>query len=559
MLTPRISFGPIQGVMNASFSLSRGEGPSACTITTPPVPSLDGRQGTLYLSDGFRSISFKQCVVGSFWPTSSEGVLWRVAILDRRWKWQFGQISGEYNIWKAGERVLAREKNARELVKLVFAACGETDFDVSRVPTDAYPHVAWDMTKPSVALAALLQELNLFVTLSVQDRAVVYPDGVGMSLPSLPYKSFGTGLSLSNIPDSLGVTSAPFAWQFDLELEPVGLDRAEDGEDPIKPINELSYTPAGGWGKAVPPPHGKFLPPQIPDKRDRDLAIDTVWKWYRAKVPAGNLFNADIAVEELAQILPLLDYQLGREVVDESTQEKARKKPQVYGRFFDRGGTGSNNASTLESNLLTAAGKKQIYKGSFQIDNERGVVKFADTVFLFDSEEREDPNKNYAPAELRLRVAINFRDKDTHAAWRQFVKEDLKGVRRGTQTLWIPREDVHPEWASKQDGSGDYENTEAVEAALRRYLAAEKQRLIGRLPENATYPYLVPFAPDGRIATVTFAIDGEGLISTTVSKDGDQLGPIATIKERRDRLLMQHAVAEEKRRNEAKKAGDDNP
>ena len=513
-------------------------------------------------SDGPRSVSFRDCILGDINPTLDAGTSFRLAIYDRRWKLQFGQVSGQYNVWKAGERILAQEKTPQQLATLAFDAAGVDRFDVSRMPTDVYPKIEWDVTTPADALNELLDITNCYLCLTAQDKLVVFPDGVGAELPRLPFKSYGTGIKLGNIPDKIGVTSAPFMWQKNLKLVPVGKDN--DEAQTIKPIDDLSYKPAGGWGSMVHQPD-KFL--SIANKCDRKLAVESVWRWYRVDMTGfESLFHVNQAPTELRQILPLLDFQLAKEKIDLSTGEQARRKPVVYGVFYDRNGVGENNVTTFSDDISlnvgacspTAKKSKLIFQGQFEIDNERGIVKFGDPMFKL-SGSNFDTDREYEPADIRLRIAINFRNKDTLAAYRQFRELPVPGVKRGTKTLWVPKEDLFPEWRVRHSDSKTFENTTFVDQQLVKYVRYELAKFTNKLPSNASYPMLVPMSPDGRIAQVTYSIDGSGKIGTSMSRDGDELGPLGTYQERKLKWQIKASVDQAKRNRQAKKDEDDRP
>ena len=75
---------------------------------------------------------------------NEDGLVWQVSLLDRRWKWAFGQVWGEFNIRDDGELLVsAFERTPQELAEYLLIAAGESLYDVSQLPNDTRPHVEW--------------------------------------------------------------------------------------------------------------------------------------------------------------------------------------------------------------------------------------------------------------------------------------------------------------------------------------------------------------------------------------------------------------------------------
>ncbi|MCX8092493.1 MAG: hypothetical protein N3I86_16450, partial [Verrucomicrobiae bacterium] len=57
--------------------------------------------------------------------------VYRVRIQDRRWKWRFGQISGEYNVRRDDNQqnfLLGTARNPQQLARLCLDAMGEQNY-----------------------------------------------------------------------------------------------------------------------------------------------------------------------------------------------------------------------------------------------------------------------------------------------------------------------------------------------------------------------------------------------------------------------------------------------
>src|SRR5690349_6578338 len=94
-----ITFGPLASIRGMEGSLTRGIYPSVFTLYCLPTDNLDSI-GTLSFSDGSNTISLSNCAIGGAfirkpydgkWPSQA------IHVLDRRWKWRFSNVSGDWN------------------------------------------------------------------------------------------------------------------------------------------------------------------------------------------------------------------------------------------------------------------------------------------------------------------------------------------------------------------------------------------------------------------------------------------------------------------------------
>lgn len=550
LLKPRFSFGKIRGVISASFAYSRGVSPSLCTVTINPGVPLDRAPHTMTFSDGYRTISLRDCIISDMSPERGEDGFQSItlSILDRRWRWRFGQVSGVYNLRKAGQIVPSTRKSARELAEICFHALGEKRFDLRAMPNNSFPHVDWDMQRPDAALDEVCKSVNCHVVLRFDDTPAVYRDGFGDELPALPSSSQGEGYDFGVLPGQVGVASAPMMWQLDLPLLPVGLDL--DGR--IKRIDRLSYRPSEGWANAGDPAYLQGVrTPEGSDKNVvRKLAAKTVYRWYAISLPEGlkKMPTTGIAVKSVRQLLPVLDHQLDVEEFDRAdsllspSQDlgKVRKPVQVYGLFYDESGIDSNSGEKISRDLK--ANPRLIYEKSFQIDNDRGLVQFADPVYYL-------KDGKYRWANLRLRCAVNFYHPETGAAYRLQMRRKLFSA-GGAGVDWEAREDIQPEWKrfSQGEQSGDVsENLKDVKAQLGYYLAYAVGKYQTKAPASGSYPMLIPASPDGRIAQVIYSIASSGEISTSVHRDVEGLTNVVPYEDRRKQLAQLAGLQQQQR------------
>ena len=79
-------------------TVSHGISPASFVLVTYPQEKAPDEFGNLVIGDGARKITLKDCKVDAISGTaSSGGQTWTLSILDRRWKWAGGKISGRYN------------------------------------------------------------------------------------------------------------------------------------------------------------------------------------------------------------------------------------------------------------------------------------------------------------------------------------------------------------------------------------------------------------------------------------------------------------------------------
>lgn len=295
----RATFPGVQGVLSCSYTLSHGTAPGCAALDILPQEELESGGGDLVITDGYGTITLKDCKVDRHsFERNSGGLIWRITILDRRWKWRFGYIEGRYNLRdQQGKLIKHTVKTPRELAVLCLDEAGESNYDVSALPEEeaARLPVTWEGVPPMEALASLAEQFGCRVVYQPLDDSVrVVKLGQGEQLPpdssGGPILDGGLTLDPPERPDFLRVVCAPTLINTWFYLEAVGLD--VDGR--IKPINRLSYAPGfvagatpdedmpGSWAKCPPPTFPGLAPGNTPENlRIRGLAQQSVFRWYR--------------------------------------------------------------------------------------------------------------------------------------------------------------------------------------------------------------------------------------------------------------------------------------
>lgn len=585
-LTPFFQYGSIKGVESASYSLSRGTAASVCTVTIPPDYALNFSPKPLVFSDGVRTVRLSNCIVSSVVPSiGADGYeRWTVQILDRRWKWKSGQISGRYNIRHGGLIRRDTQKTVQELAKLCLTAMGEKNYDVKKMPNDTYPYIDWTLMTPNAALEQLCQIVNCHVCLNEQDKVVIWPDGLGKDLPALPSSSQGITFDCGVRPGVVNAVSAPAVWQLNFDLLAVGLDV----DNKIKPVWELSYIPEFERDDGTKIKTWAYEPPPFMGvaKEFRKLAQETVWRWYQILPPGwveidgqgkakirkeGGMQEmpwAKESIKSVRQFFPLLDHQLDYAQISHVDRKdlssgdtsfdpllRARKPAQVLGLFDDGEGRGNDNGIDAVTNALDADKSNEphwetpfLYPGGFSIDQERGLVIFSDPVFRLWTQSGGDGVMNTADddldfrgqAQLYLRVACNFYDLKTNVPYRVCRNQTIKGAPDPKGEAFFAHEDVTPEFYTRfewNEFKATYDsaagNISDSNKKLDYYLGYTVKKFETRIPAFARYPWLQPYAPDGLIAQVNFEIDGEGRLSTTINREKEGLSNMPSYDDRR--------------------------
>src|ERR1051326_9104851 len=151
-----MSFPGIQQIESGSFTLSHGISPSIATLEILPQEPPIAAGGTLLIAmvGAGIEIAFPSCKIQSAsMQYNASGLVFRLAIEDRRWAWKFGEIYGEYNQrLPDGSIDPATAVTPQNLATLCLIAMGESSFDVSQLPNDTYPQVKWEGDVPARAL-----------------------------------------------------------------------------------------------------------------------------------------------------------------------------------------------------------------------------------------------------------------------------------------------------------------------------------------------------------------------------------------------------------------------
>ncbi len=251
--------------VSCSYTCSHGITPGVAQLVLPL--SQDGKlktYGNLVIRDDTDANPFVilfDCKISDFQATRvGDGRGFIASILDRRWKWAFPTIDGNYNI--RDEKGLIKDwsrKSLAELIDLCLQAMDEIGYAIKLPDVEAeyLDEVNWSDTNAAQALAELVERHGGVVIYQpeylgggVGDKVIIAKAGEGDPLPKLNYSDFMPAQDLPEGPKSISITTAPICYQVAIPLEAVGFEPG--GE--IVPIDDLSYKPTAGWSAGGPPP-----------------------------------------------------------------------------------------------------------------------------------------------------------------------------------------------------------------------------------------------------------------------------------------------------------------
>lgn len=563
---------PEGNILEGSYSLRHGISPGVATLTILPTV-LTNEVGTLSLTYGGLRLDFPDMKVdaGSFVHDSTGQVI-QLNLLDRRWKWRFGAISGNYNLRKQtyGKYVdtLLRhtEKKPTELMALCLQAMGETGYDLGGVPNLLRPEVHWSNDNPAQELARLADLCGCRVVLKTSGRVGVYPVGVGARLPEGgEVISMGSSVDLPEKPDLVMAVCGPTLYQIDVLLEAVGLDL--DGQ--VKPVNDLSYTPSNGWTHDPPTAHpnaGDTLP-ETQRRAARDLAVATVWRWYRIHSAPRGLDNEPLTVPGYTglvmtrdQLLPLETEQVEMGVQLEvvtivgvpANQYMPQRKPALIWGYYavSPNGRPRNNLDPADADVMDEgtivprwAAPGAAYRDGFSIRGDIGVIVFSQPVYAYS----DAPAGGFLifPATLALRTACSIRAAkgaapDCHS---DTMRVPGKTYGTGPRVIHLPdiQRYVWPTYSERGNAvrsindntdEGFMPGTPGLDKQLQHYLSYAVREYQVPAGQEATYTGILPLSPDGAIQEVGWTA-GSGPAETRAGLNTELGLSSVSYKERR--------------------------
>lgn len=543
-----ITYSGIAAPMFGQVVQTVGPIPDTISLYCAPQPTPPQLVGSVTISYGRMTRVLSNCRVQTVERLqNAQGPVWRLTLLDRRWVWQtHGRISGYYNVRQGDGIDPETERSPRELAELCLEAMGEP-YNLrwlKSIPDDTRPEVSWDVALPAVALAELLDRLDCRILLGERDDLQIWRLNDGATGPLVDFMSGGLSSVVPELYRSLDIVGDRDVWQHDFDLEAVGQDL--DGS--IKPIDRLSYAPRYRWRGQLITSWQQATENMniVRNSKARELAIATVFRWYRIKAPIR--LPGGTAARHRWQVLPLLTEQL-----ETDADEQGRRQPRpaiLFGKFDSFGETQLDQANG-DPNVVQFPLSR--YDRTFSIDRERGIVMLNEPLWR-KTQQRE--GYLVAPAELKLRTSCNLRDEETRAWQRTIItKRPEKPGPRGVVKSLL-REDVRRERYYRYEmGKRKFVDTRADAAAVGKYYWEVEQARSKVLDAGfAERPGFIGLAPNGIIRQVVWSRASGGQPTTSLAFNSEVLQDVMSYGERRFywRLAQQRqeSADQERRRRE---------
>jgi len=526
------SFPGVNQIMSASLDIVHGITPSVAQILMVPQPGFVGAGGNLVFTFNGQVVTLYDCRCDAAqFEVSERGQLWRLSIFDRRWKWSRerggGKLSGQWNVRNSnGDLDESRKKNAQELAGMILEAMNESGFNVGDLPNDDYPPVDWDGAWPAGELANLADRYGARVVLEYLSNTVaIRIAGEGAELPEGVVLADSLTIDPPEVPDTLGILCGHTRFQGDWILEAVGLDT--DGT--VKQIAALSYAPTEGFSYNCIP----FMK-QVEAGEKRELALRTVFKWYRIKFPLTVPGFQGGQIESINQ-LAIESEQCDTVTIDGAEVNKPAEIAGIYYPEPLSSQSRTNNVTAENPDWTTDAIK---YQKPFTVDTKLGIVKFSDLVFR-NTETADPPTKvTTGQATLRLRTAVQVRDPNTWG-WTRYEKTRDTGGTWNTGTRWAQHDELNLTSTPSYDTDYNVESTatnqgDTVDPQCETLLDALEREYQMKLPQSISYPGLMLVELDGAIQHITFSV-GENGCTTVISRNTERRDCVDTYKEMRFR------------------------
>ena len=496
----------VNSVLRARYALGHGITPGVIELEIAPQSGPVAAIGNVVFYYGNTTLTLLNCRADQASTVrGSDGTITSVAILDRRWAWKYLECYGHYNQRDQDGRIIpATERTPQELAQILLSYMGES-CDVSALPNSARDEVEWVGDNPAEELADLCERLGCSIVLRPDQSIAIVQMGAGFGLPIDEFLTQAqVDTNPPEMPATIKIVGAPYRFQARLQLEAVGYE--VDGT--LKSIDNLSYKPqvSAGWGREYDYFSG------VTDESARVLAIRDVFKLYRIRDMSSASPSSVVSppgvgpVSYLRQILPL-----HRGLVETGPwmdSVRRRKPERVMGIYFVRN-VGIPTNSTTSQNYE--------YKGDFQIDYERGLVRFPETMVKWDSN-----SKLWLQADIKLECSFSAENANTGDIWRYGFTYPT-GSPTGYGVDVVRREELmaesyefyssntaSPIWRDKVTG-GTLDDAASVfaQGRLRSYTQLDGA--------SGLYAGLRQFSPDGAIMQVEWSVGDQGTF-TSVSR-----------------------------------------
>lgn len=510
--------------------------PNAAVVTCLPQSDVIPAFGVLRVQHGTEIVDFPDMKVD--WATirhSTEGHQLMIRLLDRRWRWKFTLISGRYNVHLSDGTIdPSTAKTPQELATLCLNAMGETSFDVSQLPNKGGPEVDWIYANAAFVLHQLCEDRGCDISLNLDNTVSIVRLGEGLLLPD------NDDLMTPSItadppegPDKVVVICGETEFESRLRLKAIGRDL--DGT--IKPIDDLSYKPPGGWQIADFKSFNDINKENIPSLTDdtaekaRRLARSTVLKWFIVESQADGTLNVPGygAVNDISQILPLNTYLLNTQTAA-AGDTQVNQKCRVFGIYVK-----GESPETFQNTQDALAE----WEGDFTVDRQQGIVKLDEVAY------RLDDDSKTLPAKLYLQTSYGVRESDDGRQVRHVVERNITGAGAGVLLQEAARiEEIALSYQAEYSPGNPESviepvksNQEKLDEETADILDAMQLRWTAGVYGYGMYRGVKNYSTDGAIRQVAWYVNDNGARTMLSRNSETAVGTVRMLERRRRRLL----------------------
>jgi len=539
----------VENPLNIRYQDTGGFYPGAITFTMAPQRRFDVPEIDIELRYQNFRYRLTNCKILNVTEThGSEGLIWQVTAVDRRWKWEEHVISGIYNRFLENGALWKRtEKNPRQLLKLLFDVLGEK-VDVSKVDIKPRPQCEWLNSRVILEADKLCQILGCRLIHTLKDTYAVVPVGEGKPIPVQDgIATYTRGLTLPTGPDKLKAIFRP-RYEVDLRLEPVGIE--EDGT--LKPIDELSYKPTAGWDGEYPGEFSGVVDKMEGDRYFQELARRSVWRYFQITTDdktGGALKIPNYKgkpITKIEELLPIFSESVAfHKDLPPNDFYNYRTMPLIWGMHVNGSMNGRIAYDTNANSPNAEAWRKEPFDVDdaviewvdFSVDCERGLFIFNEPIYAYDLSASET---GFKTPKLTARVCITLRDPKTLGEiWYEYEKK-RNVPQRGTGARIIPIDDITADfWFIERTSKVD-SNEKEVKKVAEHYMSQIEKEYQSENPHTVTFNDWRPIAMSGAITEVTWERTAGG-VRTSVSYNDRHQYNRPSYEETRLLFLNRHA------------------
>jgi hypothetical protein len=536
------TFSGVDSVMRAIVPRTLGIVPNAIMLECVPQVTTLPTIGALTVGHGLNSVTMPDVKVD--WAAlrlSTGGHVMTVRLLDRRWRWRFGVISGRYNIRLADGTIdPATQKTPQQLAALLFEAMGEVGYDVTLLPNDSYPETDWSYDVPAIWLHQLCTDRGCDIALTLANTAMIVRLGEGGALPfTTDIQTPSLTLDPPEGPDLLYAVCGENQYESLLKLSAVGLDT--DGS--VKSIAALSYNPTyvpGGWSSIGDVNFFQTMRQNGATDQEIHLAKKTVYRWFKVtSMPGGTLDVPGYGtISDISQILPLNRHTLGTTSSAFSTR-MVNAQARIYGMFVQY--TDPPDDEPVDEIIE--------YDGDFVLDRATGIAKLGRRVFNYDS------SGNAIAPTLYLQTSYGVRADGTDEQVRYIGQRNITGASSGFLLAEAHKYD-ELSFASRAEYNITVDpptvtevtdNTTELNAEVESILDGLQLQYTGSIGNQAIYRDIQPFNTDGAVRQVVWKVGPRGATTYASLNSETFAGPIRERERARRRLLAANADVSSRR------------